>query len=254
MFFDCHTHTKFSFDSEMSAVDAIDTAKNLNLGIIFTEHFDFDLKDFQFNPKEYFTEYEKFRGENVRLGVEIGLTASSVQANKNFIANGNFDLIIGSIHLVDNFDIYHHEFFADKNKFTAYKKYFATMKENILIHDFDVLGHIDYICRNAPYENPAIDYKDFSAEIDEILKILIEREKILELNTRRLDKKSVLDELAPIYKKYRELGGKFISIGSDAHKSSAIGNYFDTALSFAKDLNLIPVTFSNRKINYLPNS
>lgn len=248
MIFDCHTHTKFSFDSEMSAVEAIETAKNLNIGIIFTEHFDFDLEKFQFEPQEYFGEYKNFRGENVRLGVEIGLTSTSVQANKNFIAQGNFDLVIGSIHLIDNLDIYYPEFFADRDKISTYKKYFETMKENILIHDFDVLGHIDYICRAAPYENPGLDYEIFSADIDEILKILIEREKILELNTRRLDKKSVLNELAPIYKKYRELGGKFISIGSDAHKISAIGNYFDTAKKFADDLNLIPVTFRDRKI------
>ena len=254
MIYDCHTHTKFSFDSEMSAESAIKKAENLNLGIIFTEHFDFDLENFQFNPAEYFSEYEKFRGENVRLGVEIGLTKNSVQANKNFIAQGNFDLVIGSIHLVDNLDIYYPDFYADKDKTVAYKKYFATMKENILIHDFDVLGHIDYICRNAPYENPAIDYKDFSAEIDEILKILIERVKILELNTRRLNKKSVLDELAPIYKKYHELGGKFITIGSDAHRVDSIGKYFDTAINFARELNLTPVTFRDRKINYLPSS
>lgn len=248
MIFDCHAHTKFSLDSEMSAVEAIETAKNLNIGIIFTEHFDFDLEGFQFGAQEYFWEYEKFRGENVRLGVEIGLTKNSVQANKDFIAQGNFDLVIGSIHLVDNFDIYYPEFFADKDKNFAYKKYFAAMKENISVHDFDVLGHIDYICRAAPYENPGLDYETFSDEIDEILKILVESEKILELNTRRFDKKSVLNELAPIYKKYRELGGKFISIGSDAHKISAIGNYFDTAKKFAEDLNLIPVNFRDRKI------
>lgn len=249
MIFDCHTHTKFSADSEMIADEAIEKAKNLNIGIIFTEHFDFDVPgNFIFDPKKYFDEYKKFRGENVRLGVEIGLQKSARIANKNFISQANFDLVIGSIHIVDNFDIYYPEFFADKNKNIAYKKYFSAMIENISVDDFDVLGHIDYICRTAPYKNSALDYENFSAEIDEILKILVEREKILELNTRRFDKISVINELLPIYKKYKDFGGKFITIGSDAHNLESVGKNFKIALDFAEELNLIPVTFMNRKI------
>ena len=251
MIFDCHTHTKFSADSEMSAVDAIKKAENLNLGIIFTEHFDYDAPgeyDFTFDPKKYFDEYKSLRGEKIRLGVEVGLRKSAREINKNFIASADFDMVIGSIHLVDDFDIYYPEFFAGKDKNTAYKKYFAAMIEETSAEDFDVLGHIDYICRSAPYENPAIDYENFKSEIDEVLKIIVEREKILELNTRRLDKKSVFYELLPIYRKYKNLGGKFITIGSDAHKVESVGNYFKTALNFAEELNLTPVTFKNRQI------
>lgn len=248
MIFDCHTHTKFSADSEMSAVDAIKKAESLNLGIIFTEHFDFGMENFSFDPKKYFDEYKNFRGEKILLGVEVGLQKSARLANKNFIASADFDMVIGSIHLVDDFDIYYPEFFAGKDKNTAYKKYLAAMIEEISAEDFDVLGHIDYICRTAPYENPALDYENFKSEIDEVLKIIVEREKILELNTRRLDKKSVLEELLPIYRQYKKLGGKFITIGSDAHKVESVGNYFKTALNFAEELNLIPVNFKSRQM------
>ena len=253
MIFDCHTHTKFSADSEMLASDAINRAKNLNIGIIFTEHFDYDVPgeyDFTFDPKKYFDEYKNLRGEKIRLGVEVGLRKSARKINKNFIDSADFDLVIGSIHLVDDFDIYYPEFFEGKDKNTAYKKYFAAMIEEAAVEDFDVLGHIDYICRSAPYENPALDYENFKSEIDEVLKIIVEREKILELNTRRLDKKSVFEELLPIYRKYKTFGGKFITIGSDAHKVGAVGNYFKTALNFAEELSLTPVTFENRQIEF----
>lgn len=252
MIFDCHVHTKFSADSEMLASDAIVRAENLNLGIIFTEHFDFDVPgeyDFTFDPKSYFDEYKNFRGEKIRLGVEVGLRKSAREINKNFIDSADFDMVIGSIHLVDDFDIYYPEFFAGKDKNTAYKKYFAAMIEESAVEDFDVLGHIDYICRSAPYENSALDSENFKSEIDEVLKIIVERGKILELNTRRLDKKSVLDELLPIYKQYKNFGGKFITIGSDAHKVEAVGNYFETARKFAEELDLTPVTFSRRNFS-----
>ena len=62
MIFDAHTHTEISSDSEMKAADALNVAEKLGIGIIFTEHFDFDYRqsvhfkdmDFLFDPKEAF--------------------------------------------------------------------------------------------------------------------------------------------------------------------------------------------------------
>ena len=41
MIFDSHMHTKFSADSDMLATDALARARSLNLGVVFTEHFDY---------------------------------------------------------------------------------------------------------------------------------------------------------------------------------------------------------------------
>lgn len=252
MIFDSHMHTKFSADSGMLAAEALFRAEKLNLGVVFTEHFDYGLKlygkDFIFDSATYMNEYKNLRGDKVRLGVEVGLRKFARVANEKFIATADFDFIIGSIHLVDDMDIYYPEFYADKDKTTAYSKYFQQMAEEIAVSDFDALGHIDYICRAATYDNPEIDYPTFSAQIDEVLKIIVERGKVLELNTRRFSISRAVEELVPVYKKYRELGGKFVTIGSDAHKVSAIGNYFDRALEFARDLDLTPVTFCERRL------
>ena len=251
MIFDSHMHTKFSADSEMSATDAIVKAQKLNLGVVFTEHFDFNIPgdiDFTFNPDEYFREYNGLRSQSVRLGVEIGLEKPARQANADFIKRAPFDMVIGSIHLVERLDIYYPDYYADKDKDEAYHKYFAAMIEESAIGDFDVLGHIDYICRAAPYENPEIDYAAYKDDIDEVLKIVIEREKVLELNTRRFNTRRGIKELVPIYTRYKQIGGKYITIGSDAHKVEAVGNYFDTAAAFANELELTIVTFCNRKL------
>ncbi len=252
MIFDSHIHTKFSADSKMLAAEVLDKAERLNLGVVFTEHFDYGLeldgRKFEFNPAEYMNEYKNLRGAKVRLGVEVGLRKSARSANEKFISQADFDFIIGSIHLVDDLDIYYPEFYADKDKATAYRKYFEQMAQEIAIADFDALGHIDYICRAAPYDNPEIDYAAFKAQIDEVLKIVVERGKVLELNTRRFDKSRAVEELIPVYKKYRELGGRFVTIGSDAHRVEAVGNYFERALDFVSELDLTPVTFHERKL------
>lgn len=250
MIFDSHMHTKFSADSQMKAAAALERARSLNLGVVFTEHFDYGLelngREFAFDPAAYMNEYKNLRGENCRLGVEVGLRKFARAANEKFIATADFDLVIGSIHLVDDLDIYYPEFYADKDKATAYRKYFSQMAIEAAVCDYDVLGHIDYICRAAPYDNPEIDYATFAAEIDAVLKIVVERDKVLELNTRRFGSDRAVRELVPVYKKYREFGGRFVTIGSDAHRVDAVGNYFARALDFARELDLKPVTFCER--------
>ena len=251
MIFDSHMHTKYSADSEMVASEAIAKAHRLGLGVVFTEHFDYDIPggvDFTFVPEDYCKEYESLCSQSVRLGVEIGMEDIARQPAADFIKRAPFDLVIGSIHLLDRLDIYYPDFYIGKDKKTAYHKYFAAMAEEAAVGDFDVLAHIDYICRAAPYDDPEIDYATFKEDIDRVLKIVIEREKVLEFNTRRLDTRRSLKELVPIYSRYKELGGKYVTVGSDAHRVEAVGNYFDIAIDFANALDLTIVTFCNRQI------
>ena len=251
MIFDSHMHTKYSADSEMSPIDAINRAEQLNIGIVFTEHFDYDLPgdiDFTFDPDKYFAEYRPLRSDRVRLGLEIGLRKSARSVNDEFIKRGPFDQVIGSIHLVDDLDIYYPEYYVGKDKHEAYRRYFDAMIEESAVADYDILGHIDYICRAAPYDDPEIDYATFKDQIDQVLKTVVEREKVLELNTRRLNSRRAFKELFPIYQQYRELGGRYITIGSDAHKVEAVGNYFDAALELADALRLTVVTFVERRL------
>ena len=249
MIFDSHTHTKFSADSEMKASDAIERAASLNLCLVFTEHFDEELEgNFKFNPAEYFSEYKNLRGDKVRLGVEVGLTKTAREVNKKFVDSANFDQVIGSIHMLAGEDIYHKEYFNGKDKFSVYTNYFSVMAEEAAVQDFDVLGHIDYICRAATYDDTSIDYDTFKAYIDKVLKIVVEREKVLELNTRRLNREGIFTELKPVYESYKKIGGRYVTIGSDAHRAEVIGDHFKAALKFVEEIGLTPVTFCERKL------
>lgn len=251
MIFDSHMHTKYSADSEMDPLKALERAEQLNIGVVFTDHFDYDLpvaEDFTFDPDEYFAEYRSLRSDRVRLGVEVGFRKSARSVNDLFIRRGPFDQVIGSVHVVDDFDIYYPEYYVGKDKAAAYHRYFDTMIEESAVADYDILGHIDYICRAAPYDDPEIDYATFRDRIDRVLSIVVEREKVLELNTRRLDSRRALKELCPIYQRYREMGGRYITIGSDAHRVEVIGAHFDRAQEFAAALGLTVVTFVERRL------
>lgn len=254
MIFDSHSHTSFSADSDMTAEDALKAARARGLGIVFTEHLDVDFPgelDFSFDPAAYWKQYEPLRGDNLHLGIEVGMQAGTAEASRAFVTRAPFDLVIGSVHLLRGIDIYEKECFEGREKDELYREYFRTMAEMIACHDFiDVLGHIDYIARTAPYENPELSYGAFANEIDAVLRTAVAQGVVLELNTRRLGSRRALKELAPIYARYHELGGRYVTLGSDAHGADAIGANFAAAEDFARAMGLSIVTFFARKMEF----
>ena len=252
MIFDSHSHTAFSADSEMRAQDALKNAQERGVGIVFTEHLDLDYPgelDFTFDPHAYWQAYEPLRGECVRLGVEIGMWEQTRERSAAFAKEVPFDLVIGAIHLVDGDDIYYPEFYAGRQKAEVYHRYYEQMAENLRRHDFvDVLAHIDYIARYAPYANPEVSYGSFREDIDKILRAAIETDTVLELNTRRLGSRTACKELMPVYARYHELGGRYVTLGSDAHTASAIGANFGAAEELAAMADLAIVTFVERRM------
>lgn len=252
MLFDNHVHTEFSADSEMTAEEALRFAAGRDLGLVFTEHYDCaypEAIDFTFDPEAYWKKYEPLRSENLRLGVEIGMCSNDEQQNLAFIAQAPFDMVIGSIHLLDGQDIYYKEFYEGREKPAVYQHYFALMASLLRTHAFvDVLGHIDYIARYAPYENPELSYANFSEKIDAVLQAAVDTDTVMELNTRRLKSRLARKELMPIYRRYRELGGRYVTLGSDAHTADAIGNSFSEAAEMTEACGLQLVTFCQRKL------
>lgn len=252
--FDTHLHTKFFTDSTMTIYEAMKASKDNNLGIIITEHMDLGLKDenkFCFNVPSYFEEYDKYRNSKLLLGIELGMEKDLVEEGKEVIDSGNFDYVIGSIHLINKVDLYLDKFYEDKSKEEAFHIYFKNMRYNLLKYDFiDSLGHIDYISRYASYEDTDISYDIFKDDIDEVLKVVVEQEKSMEINTRRLNDKKALKNLVEIYKRFYELGGRTVTLGSDSHNAKDIGNRLNLAKEIADYCNLKIVYYKNRKPEY----
>ncbi|SEG11652.1 histidinol-phosphatase (PHP family) [Caloramator fervidus] len=254
--FDCHVHTKFSSDSNMRLEDVLKRIKYDGFGVIVTEHMDLKYPDegkFQFDTKEYFREYETYRSDKILLGIELGLRLDCIAENKKIIEENPFDYVIGSIHVVKGIDIFRDCFYENKSKKEAYEEYLSYIYSCIKDSDFfDSLGHIDYITRYSIYDDKELYYEDFSDLIDEILKILSSKGKAIELNTRRLDNRVAADNMLKILKRFKELGGEFVTLGSDAHDIDSIGRHFKVAEEIIKMSKLRRVYFKNRKIELLP--
>lgn len=251
MLFDTHMHTTFSTDSQMTLKEAIQKANEINLGISITEHMDLAYPEplaFLFDVKQYFNAYGQFRNDKVLLGIEIGMRPDCFEENRKISQQYPFDIVIGSVHVIDDIDLYSPDFYQSRTKREVYRKYFEFMLQCLKSYDFiDTLGHIDYICRYARFDDTQIYYKEFYDYIDPILSLVATRGQAMEINTRRLDNVQNLQQLIPIYKRFRELGGRWITIGSDAHKAQDIGKYMKDAMQIAELCQLTPVYFKNRK-------
>ncbi|MFU0825325.1 MAG: Histidinol-phosphatase [Clostridium sp.] len=254
--FDTHIHTNFSTDSKMKIEEVLQKMKQENLGAIITEHMDLNYRDssmFRIDPEDYFKSYSDYRTDNLLLGIEIGMNNKFSHEYKNLVEKYPFDYVLGSLHEMYDTDLYEaDELYRSKSKKEFYEEYLFEMVSCINEHPFiDSLGHIDYICRYAKYEDTEIYYDDYKELIDNVLKTIIDKGIVIELNTRRMENKESVCNLLKIYKRFKELGGEFLTIGSDAHSAEAIGSYFNIAKEMVETCNLRMVYFKNRKMELI---
>lgn len=249
---DFHMHTSFSGDSDADMEEMIKRCIELGYkDISFTEHMDLEFpvtEDcpegmFECNVDSYLYHLLTLRNKyvndiNVRFGLELGLQPQLVRQNVRVAKEHDFDFLIGSIHVVDGFDVYHNsKFFDGKTDEEAYRRYFEAVYENLRSYsNFDVVGHLDYVVRYGKTLDKDYSYDKYKDILDQILQRIIDRDKGIELNTGAIgDGLKEFNPCSDILKRYKELGGEIVTIGSDAHKVEDIGRGFDKAEAVLKE-------------------
>ena len=133
-------------------------------------------------------------------------------------------------------------------------EYFESVLTNVKTDvNFDVYGHLDYVVRYGPNKDAYYSYEKFADIIDEILRLLIGKGKGIELNTAGF--KYGLAHAHPteaILKRYRELGGEIITIGSDGHAKEQVAWDFHKVPDLLKTAGFDYYTvFKNRKPQFI---
>lgn len=253
---DMHMHTCFSTDSEACPRDMADEAVRKGLKTIcFTDHFDKDDLEWGeegiFDGDAYFVKMQKLQEEyagklNIRIGIELGLRTYLKDYYEELTKKYPFDFVIGSVHNVPYkkdaegnilyTDPAAEKLFTDRTDKEAYRLMMETTLENVRTSDcFQTLGHLDYVVRYGKSREKEYSYTDYADIIDEILKLLIEKEKGLEVNSAGLKYGLPFAHPHPdVLKRYRELGGEIITIGADAHKPEHIAYDFAKAEEIMK--------------------
>ena len=265
---DSHVHSENSFDGKDSVIMMCERAADLGLySITVTDHCECN---------EYYENAENINYReciehsvrdtakaralyvdrvNVYTGIELGQSYQNREASKEVLSLAEYDFVIGSLHnLRGERDFYFLKYTKD-NIPDLMERYIEELLELIEEDNFDTLAHLTYPMRYIAAE-PEIkdDIGIFQPAFDNVLKKLVENDKALEVNTsglRQVIGKTLPDE--EIIMRFRELGGKYVTIGSDAHRWGDVGSGIEDGLQLLLKCGFTHFTvYEKRKPKLLP--
>ena len=265
---DYHLHSEFSDDSRERMENQIRRAIELGLDeMCFTDHVDYGIKKdwsegniewrggdamssgtdekdplANVNYPEYFAKIDRmretFKGRIViRKGLEFGIQTITVPQYQKLYETwkDQLDFVLLSMHQVNNLEFWTQDFQRGKTQQEYNEEYYREIYEVMKIFkDYSVLAHLDLIVR---YDKEGVyPFEKVKDMIAEILKLAIEDGKGIELNTSSW--KYGLKDTQPsraILKLYKDLGGKIITAGSDAHVTKQLADHLDEGYRILKE-------------------
>ena len=218
-------------------------------GLTFTEHFDThpdEWEDCVYDDKAYSATIRQLREEYgdrifIGKGIEVCYQPNRMDFILDFLASHEFDLVLLSVHYFGDKPVHVKEAWQGLSVEDGLRRYFDYMLRAVKfcrdLHGrggrvFDVLSHLDFVKRYTKRFFGTDDVSCCADLIDQILATCIEADLIPEINTSTL--RQNLDETMPgdqTVIRYGQLGGKAMSLGSDAHTAEGVGTGFDKALS-----------------------
>ncbi len=262
---DLHTHTDNSPDGNHSATYMSEIAETNGIQTVaFTDHCEVDYfykDEYDRRTIQSYLEISKakvaFEGRlEVLRGIELAQPHYIPELAEKIINMQKYDVIIGSIHNLRNMeDFYYMKSFDGYVVEDLMNEYFDEILNMLQWGNFDVLAHITYpfryIFNICGYVEDIDKYKN---KVDEILKLCAEKDKALEINMGGL--KYPINMPSPTLetvKRYKELGGKLISVGSDSHYAERIGFGIPQAYEIAREAGFDFVAkFNERKVSEFP--
>jgi len=246
---DLHVHTDNSFDGHHSAIFLCETAAEKGLrAVAFTDHVEMDFyreNNFDRTAKQSYCEMVKARSAFtgkliVGAGLELGQPTYNLPESEQLVQQYSYDIIIGSIHnLRGKQDFYYLGkgiVLPDEEIDAMLREYFSELQALAQWGKFDVLAHLTYPLRylhNAQGLGK-INLAPHSEAIDAVLETAAKKNIALEINTsglRNSYKQLVPDE--SIVRRFKQLGGQRITVGSDAHYAHHLGQDIEQGMDMA---------------------
>ena len=258
---DMHTHSfPASHDGRNTAAEMLAEAQKMGVAFYgFSEHFDYDYDVEKMSPEEYKETRNGDEGEyfhntrhlqedyegvmNVAVGVEFGFSEKEEVQGRYAMTYEKYhpDFVINSVHGGNGMDFIRYTFTETKGE--IYRMYLRLIRKSLDVpYHYDIVGHIGYIARYVPFEDKSISLEEFGEELDDILKTIIAKDKILEVNssTKNLPQLCLPD--VHILQRYYELGGRKVSFGSDAHFTSRLMEKREEIVSALKKIGFTYIT------------
>lgn len=255
--YDQHLHSNHSFDSSAEPAEVCAAAIERGLaGITFTEHFDThptEWDDCRFDYAAIAAEHARLRERfgqrlTVGTGIEVCYQPARMDFILNYLGHRFFDLVILSVHWTPCGPIHRKKSWQGLSPEQGTRQYLETvlnavrycaqLKKNNA-SPFHVLGHLDFVKRYTHRWWAENRIEDCTDQVDDILRYCLKADLIPEINTSTFRKD--LGEPMPaawVTRRYKELGGVCMSLGSDAHRPAEVGSHFNEAAQIVADAGL----------------
>lgn len=232
---DYHTHTRFSIDCDEDMVSQCKAAIARGLSeIAFTEHVDHDTCDADsrahYSYERYSESIDRVRdtfGDQVTIlkAAEIDWNESIREEVEIFVANHDFDFIIGSVHNLNHTYVGFTTLEALGGPRKMYDEYLDQVRGMVETGFPDVVGHVDLPRRYHHVSMWEVDAEHFEARLREIFRLAADRGVGFEINTSGLRRGTGATFPEPrVLKWFIEEGGSILTVGSDSHKAEDTGH------------------------------
>lgn len=229
---DFHIHTTLSCDGHCTIEEVCRRAIEIGLqAICFTEHLDLDPNDPGygfFNYEEYSSQIEQarrcFGGQlTILKGIEADYQRRFENELRGWLRDKELALVLGSVHYVEGVTL-SEELVRTRNLDELYEAYLGEVRLSAESGLFGAIGHLDYVKKYTGDASYLESNDRLRPALEATLQSIIKNGVALEVSTRGLVAKS--RDYRPslnIVRLYRALGGRRITIGSDAHDIYVLG-------------------------------
>ena len=270
--YDQHLHSRHSFDSESDPRDYVLRALETGLsGLTFTEHYDTHPEDWptcRYDDEAYDADIAALRGEFGRdiligKGIEVCHQPDRTDRILGFLAGRDFDVVLLSVHWVGDWPIYRRRDWEGKTCAQVSGAYLGAVLGAVGMcvrlkrqgaNPFNILGHLDLVRRYTHrflQSDEPLGHEDL---VDEILRCCLAADLVPEINTSSL--RRGLTEPMPgesLLRRYAELGGTAVALGSDAHTAQDVGAGLAQAAAMARRCGIEhQAVFQNRIMRAVP--
>lgn len=245
--YDSHTHSFYSIDADASITEMAEAALKKGLsGFCVTDHFETNLVH-PLAKHDFFANFERcsqdvkearqiFAGKlSIEFGVELGQISDNLSVTNQILDSHAFDFVLLSLHKAKAWDDYFeidYTALSEQQISTLLLDYFVELKQDIQWGGGDVVGHLTIPLRYMHRVGVTPSLSPYEEQIDDVLKAIINQGMGMELNTAEVRRGREYMPTMEIFRRYHELGGEIVTIGSDAHRAKDMGSHIREGMEF----------------------
>jgi histidinol-phosphatase (PHP family) len=231
-------------------------------GLCVTDHCDLlsahgepvNFFDWEGAKAQYYAVRAQVEGRlDLRFGLELGSAVYDPEVARNILAVGGeaLDFVLGSLHnwigMEGNGDLFFSDFHNDPA--LARKSIVSTLENTQTLVSrcpdcYDSLAHIVYPLRYLRRDGMTMDLADYEEQVRAIFTEVARTDHALEVNTcRGMD----VEVWAPVLGWFKDCGGKYVTLGSDAHRPEDLAKGLREAAELVKAAGFTQVTTYHKR-------